>query len=65
MDMASTLVQIEQEAAGMEGTTAGLKYADELTVINLLYGMMLPSGNDAAIALAMHFGKFLSCMYSS
>jgi D-alanyl-D-alanine carboxypeptidase len=24
-----------------------------------MYGMMLPSGNDAAFALAKHFGKFL------
>jgi D-alanyl-D-alanine carboxypeptidase len=27
--------------------------------------MLLPSGNDAATALASHFGKLLSCMYSS
>ena len=25
----------------------------------LLYGLMLPSGNDAAFVLAKHFGKFL------
>jgi D-alanyl-D-alanine carboxypeptidase len=28
-------------------------------VKDLLYGMMLPSGNDASMALAEHFGKKL------
>lgn len=30
------------------GTSADLLKDDELTVTELLYGMMLPSGNDAA-----------------
>jgi len=30
-----------------------------LTVEELLYGMMLPSGNDAAESLAMYFGSLL------
>lgn len=30
---------------------------DKLTVEQLLYGMMLPSGNDAAYALARFFGS--------
>ena len=44
----------------LEGTTANLRQDDELLVIDLLYGLMLPSGNDAALALAQYFGKFLS-----
>jgi len=44
----------------MEGTSANLKSGEELLVIDLLYGLMLPSGNDAGVALAQHFGKFLS-----
>lgn len=32
---------------------------DLLTVEDLLYGMMLPSGNDAANALALYFGVLL------
>jgi D-alanyl-D-alanine carboxypeptidase (penicillin-binding protein 5/6) len=35
---------------------AGLKAGQHLTVEELLYGLMLPSGNDAALALAEHFG---------
>ena len=44
----------------MEGTTANLKIGDEYLAIDLLYGLLLPSGNDAGIALAQYFGKFLS-----
>lgn len=44
----------------MEGTTAGLRLGDQLSVVDLLHGMMLPSGNDAAVALAQYFGKFIS-----
>lgn len=32
---------------------------DTLTVLDLMYGMMLPSGNDASVALGCHFGGLL------
>jgi D-alanyl-D-alanine carboxypeptidase len=35
-----------------EGSQMGLTVGDSLTVENLLYGLLLPSGNDAAYALA-------------
>lgn len=34
-------------------------------MIDLLYGLMLPSGNDAGVALAEYFGKYLSYYYSN
>jgi D-alanyl-D-alanine carboxypeptidase len=37
-----------------DATVMGLEPGDRLTVRDLLYGMLLPSGNDAAIALAEH-----------
>jgi len=37
-----------------ESTVMGLQPGEELTVEDLLYGLMLPSGNDAALALAEH-----------
>ncbi len=43
----------------MIGTTANLKFTDVLTLKDLFYGMMLPSGNDAAFALAEYFGRLL------
>lgn len=38
----------------------GLKDGETLTVKDLLYGMMLVSGNDAAAALAVHMGGSIS-----
>lgn len=32
---------------------------DTLTVNELMFGMMLPSGNDAAVALGVHYGAIL------
>lgn len=39
-------------ASDIRGTSACLKAGDILTIEQLLYGLMLPSGNDAAFALA-------------
>lgn len=44
----------------MEGTSANLKSGEEILLVDLLYGLLLPSGNDAGIAMAQFFGKFLS-----
>ena len=41
-------VKISKKAAGMIGTSAGLKEGNMISVLDLLYGLMLPSGNDAA-----------------
>jgi len=38
------------------GTSADLLEGDSMTVYELLHGMMLPSGNDAAHSLAIYFG---------
>lgn len=48
------VVTVPQEAVGIEGSSMYLKAGEELTVRQLLYGMMLSSGNDAAVALALH-----------
>ena len=40
-------------------TSAKLRTGDVLSVWDLLHGLMLPSGNDAAITLAEHFGQYL------
>ena len=47
-------VTIPAEAAGVEGSSIYLQAGDEYTVEELLYGLMLRSGNDAAVALALH-----------
>lgn len=50
------IVEIPQEAAGIEGSSMYLKAGEKRTVQELLYGMMLHSGNDAAMALAIFCG---------
>lgn len=49
-------VEIPRQAVGIEGSSLYLKEGEVLTVQELLYGMMLHSGNDAATALAIHCG---------
>ena len=48
------LVVIKPEYTGIEGSSMYLKSGEKLTVMDLIYGLMLPSGNDAAVALACH-----------
>lgn len=54
------IVTISSKAAGTGGSRLGLHTNDKITVKNLLYGLMLCSGNDAAVALAEHVGKDVS-----
>ncbi len=49
-------MRIPREAVGIEGSSMYLKEGDVLTIQELLYGMMLSSGNDAATALAIYCG---------
>ena len=46
--------KINNKAVGIEGTSIYLKYNEVLTARELLYGLMLRSGNDASVALALH-----------
>jgi D-alanyl-D-alanine carboxypeptidase (penicillin-binding protein 5/6) len=41
------------------GSTADVREGEQVSVGELLYGLLLPSGNDAATALAEHFGPRL------
>lgn len=43
----------------VNGSSMGLKNQEEISVDNLLYGLMLVSGNDAANTLAYHVGQKL------
>jgi D-alanyl-D-alanine carboxypeptidase len=48
------LVVVPVEAVRTEGTSIYLKTNEKLTVKELLYGLMLRSGNDCAVTLAHH-----------
>jgi D-alanyl-D-alanine carboxypeptidase len=47
-------VTIGADFPAVEGSSMYLKPGETLTVLDLLYGLMLASGNDAAVALAKH-----------
>src|SRR5574344_517669 len=47
----------DNRAVGIEGTSIYLRKDEKLTMRELLYGLMLNSGNDAAIAIAYKIGK--------
>ena len=49
-------MRIPKEAVGIEGSSMYLKEGEVLTIQDLLYGLMLSSGNDAAVALAIYCG---------
>ncbi len=47
-------VIVPKEAEGVEGSSVYLRAGDTYTVRELLYGLMLRSGNDCAVTLALH-----------
>lgn len=51
-----TEVVASKNAVGVEGSSIYLRQGEKLTLENLLYGLMLRSGNDAAVAIAEHIG---------
>lgn len=52
----SDIVTVSKKSANTGGSRLGLHANDNITVHDLLYGLMLCSGNDAAVALAEHIG---------
>ena len=52
----NNVVEISGKAAGTGGSRLKIKKGDKITVRDLLYGLMLRSGNDAAVALAEYIG---------
>lgn len=54
------VITFSQRADDTVGSTAALKAGEKVTVGELLYGLMLPSGNDASVAFGEHFGDRLS-----
>jgi D-alanyl-D-alanine carboxypeptidase (penicillin-binding protein 5/6) len=53
----SDVVRVGPSAARVGESTIHLRSGEELTVAQLLRGMLVPSANDAAEALALHVGK--------
>lgn len=54
------VIAFSKRADGTPGSTAGVRAGEKISVGELLYGLMLPSGNDASVAFAEFFGGRLS-----
>jgi serine-type D-Ala-D-Ala carboxypeptidase (penicillin-binding protein 5/6) len=50
------VLTVSERAAMTTGSGARIKAGEKFLVRDLLYGLLLPSGNDAALAFAEHFG---------
>ncbi|MFO0942755.1 MAG: serine hydrolase [Pirellulales bacterium] len=53
------IVEFSTTADQTAGSTAAIRAGERLPVSELLYGLLLPSGNDASVAFAKHFGAKL------
>lgn len=50
------MVTTDASAYGVEGSSMYLQLEETVSLRDLLYGLMLASGNDAAVAIAVHIG---------
>ena len=58
--LANVEIKIKKECTKVTGTKAKLKTGDTLELNQIFYGLLLPSGNDAALVLADFFGGLLA-----
>lgn len=49
-------IEICKKAANTGGSRLGIKTGDRISLKDLLYGLLLRSGNDAAVQIAIHIG---------
>ena len=54
------IVTFSERADKTSGSTSEIRAGEKLPVGEMLYGLLLPSGNDAAVAFAEHFGERLA-----
>eukprot|EP00826_Nyctotherus_ovalis_P037146 TRINITY_DN3371_c0_g5_i1.p1 TRINITY_DN3371_c0_g5~~TRINITY_DN3371_c0_g5_i1.p1 ORF type:complete len:305 (+),score=56.97 TRINITY_DN3371_c0_g5_i1:159-1073(+) len=59
INVTESKVEASCDASSLNGTTAELEEGDVLSLWDMLHAMLLPSGNDAAYALAEYFGLAL------
>lgn len=50
------IITVDDKSVGIEGTSIYLRKKEQMSIRNLLYGLILASGNDAAMALACAIG---------
>jgi D-alanyl-D-alanine carboxypeptidase (penicillin-binding protein 5/6) len=52
-------ITFSERADRTVGSTSGIRSGESVTIRESLYGLLLPSGNDASVALAEHCGRRL------
>lgn len=50
------IICIDEDAVGIEGSSIYLKKGEKMTLEDILYGLMLRSGNDSAVAIGINVG---------
>ncbi|MCP4887318.1 MAG: hypothetical protein GY904_11980 [Planctomycetaceae bacterium] len=58
-ELLNEIITFSKRADETVGSTSGIREGESIETGTLLYGLLLPSGNDAATALAEHVGKSL------
>ena len=58
-EVLNEIITFSSRADNTVGSTAGVRTGERIKVRDLLYGLLLPSGNDASVALGEHFGSRL------
>jgi serine-type D-Ala-D-Ala carboxypeptidase (penicillin-binding protein 5/6) len=59
INVLATKIEVSELASMTGGTTAQLCEGDVLCLWDMMHGLMLPSGNDAAVSLAEFFGELI------
>ncbi|MGL5317067.1 MAG: D-alanyl-D-alanine carboxypeptidase family protein [Peptostreptococcaceae bacterium] len=54
---ANDIIEIDKSIASVRGSSYHLKVGEKVPLIELMKGLMIVSGNDAAVAIARHIGK--------
>ena len=54
------IITFSERADNTPGSTSALRAGEQVPIRELLYGLLLPSGNDGSVALAEHFGTRLA-----
>jgi D-alanyl-D-alanine carboxypeptidase (penicillin-binding protein 5/6) len=53
------VIVFSQHADETEGSSAGIRSGERVPIKELLFGLLLPSGNDASVAVAEFFGRYV------
>lgn len=55
--LADSIITFSERADRTPGSTSALRAGEQVPLRELLYGLLLPSGNDASVAIAEHLGS--------